>query len=254
MKIISTVLAILLTSGIVQAQEGYDKIKVGDRIQITLRNKNSMSGHVALPLRLTPLEMDAITEPDKFDLSKETYITLDLSLQNPGLGKHARIAISRDNIRKIRVLAPLTPEEEERLKTAAKREQDRINREEAERQAYEDARTKKLEEVAAEADKAAKEAVAGAADETEAAEREKALEFYARFPEELGWGTEKFDKIMQKNMRRQLPTADEREFLKNYDLWRKGKTLMEEYKAGSGSKSGDEKEGEEGKEETKKEE
>src|SRR3990167_7690533 len=78
-------LTALAAASAARAQDVQD-LKVGDRVRVTLKNKNEIIGLVKLPARLSPRQLLEIKNPQAFDLSEEDSITLDLSLDNPRLG------------------------------------------------------------------------------------------------------------------------------------------------------------------------
>ncbi|MHC4606012.1 MAG: hypothetical protein ACYTAF_03660 [Planctomycetota bacterium] len=210
--------ALLLAACTAAAQEGYDKVKVGDRIDIILKNGNSLGGLVKLPARLTIKEHLDVKTPEAFDLSKETDITLDLSAFNPALGSGARITLHRSAIASIRILDPLTPAEKKRLKEALEREKERIQRDEDDRRAREVKRNEEIEKAAAARKELDDKAEESANTEEEKARLKKALAVYQKFPPPA-WGPERQKEIARKNFLHLPVTLDELEFQENIDLW-----------------------------------
>lgn len=211
---------VLLAATSLSAQEGFDKIKVGDRVVATLKNKSNFSGLVVLPPM--PREQRP-ADPVQFVYATATQLSIDVSYEYPSLGKGATVTLDRSTLQSVRVLTQYSPEEKARIEAAIQREALRLKAEEEERQARERAR---MEEIARAFSAAAATEDQEAAGADKAASRQAAIDLYERYPEP-DWGRHRLDEISQKTFTKVPVTSDERDFLNNFELWLKGKSYKE---------------------------
>jgi hypothetical protein len=173
----------------------------GDPIQVTLPNGATISGTLIIPRTKTP----------PVDFGAESAVTLDLSLEAPGVC--GTMTFEKRDLRGFRRLqmkvepnsscdgehvVPPAPKVEVPKPAAAK------------------SATPKAEPVPTpQEDKDKKD--------KEAEELKKAIEFYNKFPPP-DWGPIRHTLIIQKQARGQTPTPTEREFEEGYPaLWEKGR-------------------------------
>jgi hypothetical protein len=217
------VLLFLAVAGTAAAQEPardpLKDFKVGDRIELILRNGFSIMGEIIA------------VDPKATELEKMKVITLDVGWEYPELKGH--VGVERIHVKAAKKLPHLGDKE---VQAREKARQDALKRMEGEdnaRRARIAARDLELEEErkAAEAkDQAEKMKGLGADLEAKAAMLKKGAELYAKFPESAGWGPEKLKAIGLKTITQVPASADEREFLANYETWQKYKTYLEEQK------------------------
>jgi hypothetical protein len=174
----------------------WKELAPGDRIEVTLLNGATVSGTVRVPAGRTP----------PVDFSKESTLTLDLSLEYPGVA--GTMTVAKRDLRTLRRLDP-------KLATDPPRDPEPAPRPAAKVEAP------KAPEPKAEAPK--QDPKAPEAPDKDAEELRKAQEFYAKFPAP-DWGPERHTVIIQKQARGQVPTPTEREFESGYPaLWEKGR-------------------------------
>lgn len=227
MRIAGTLTALVILASAALAQEGYDKIKVGDRVQVTLNNKNVIQGHVRTPVHLTPAQRDKKVSSEDFDLSKTPNLTLDLTYSNPGLGKGASLTISRGDIVSVEVLTPLTPEETEKIEKALEAERENLKKIEALRQENERKRTEAL--LAGESDEENAAALEAAKDEEEKAKIQAMIDLLNRFPPSE-YGPETITEIIRKATIELPISEEEKEFQRQYGEWTKAKEYLDNMK------------------------
>lgn len=241
-------LASLLVPAPAAAQEGVDKVHVGDRVRVTFRNKNTIVGHLALPIRFSDTERKAVSDPTGFDYSKEETLTIDLTTEYPALGKDALMVIPRTMLLSMEILSPLTAEELEKIQAAIQTERERTERADAENRALQAERRAKEEAERKAFEKAQEDLAASEMDDQKKKDLQAALDVYAKFPAPE-WGPEKLTEIGKKASLKLPITLEEREFQQSYSLWLKAddylkaekekaeKAAKEEEKAKEGEKA-----------------
>lgn len=217
----AAILAVLAAPAAAQekAEEIWKGIKVGDRVELTLKSEFAIRGKIVLEA----IDEDGLptTKVDtSVDLSKEKTIVLDVAMEYPELT--GLMGIERIQVKAVRKLPDLTPEEAKAIEEARKEAEAGKEKEEAGRRARaakDD--LERMKQIQA-AEKRRKDEEAGrlAADLQKQAELiKKAKAIYDKFPPEKGWGPEMMQKLQQKALLKQLPTPEEREFAENFELW-----------------------------------
>lgn len=200
--------------------------KIAATPSVLLQEASVGMTHVSLGLQ-SPERLEAglgrlraKAEEAKVDYSKEAFLTLDVSLEYPGL--NGTLSIARKDIKELRKLQKLDEAtrrrlEEERRKISASQAADEDARREAE--------LKRAETARAEAEKEEKEAAEAKlkgseieALEAKAAKLKAADELLKQFPPDK-WGDEKIKEIGQKSASRLPITPEERQFLEKHKEW-----------------------------------
>jgi hypothetical protein len=196
----------------------WKQLSKGDRVQVTFRSGNTISG------QLTHKPADPRLVQEKLDLGTGNEITLDVSLEYPGL--NGTLSILKAEIKEIRKLQNIDPETEKRIRAEIQRIQAQSAEDEKTRRVLEDereAKTKKDREAAEKLDKAAADAKnKGATAVKEMEEVEAGLKLLKRFPPDK-FGPQTAKEVADKSLLKIPVTPDEREFLdeNNYKLWTK---------------------------------
>jgi len=215
MKYSLIVLPFLATLAFAQ-DDVWKSMKKGDRIQVTFRSGNMISG------QLDSKPADPRIKTADVDYSQAAEITLDVSLEYPGL--NGTMTIAKKEIKEIRLLQNLDPVTRKRLEDEVKRIQAQVSADERARKSSDEERAKAAAaaaKAAAKAEDAQKSATTKGEDLVkEADELKRGLELLARFPPDK-WGPQTMKEIADKTIRNQRATPDERDFSENYALWQK---------------------------------
>ncbi len=227
-----TLAAFLFVASVAAAQDGLDKIRVGDRLQVTLRNGHQIRGRLALPRRIARQrlifeKLGRKYAPVTVNYAKEKNLSLNVSLESPALGREATIAFPRALIRSVRSISPYSAQDMKRIHAAFERERNRANAAEARRSARDE---KEVSDARASLD--ARQAAAGATKVAEAAAQaagdlREALNFYGKFPPPE-WGLGRLGTITTKGVLKQPITPQEREFSNKIALWMKADQFFKE--------------------------
>ncbi|HKS16085.1 MAG TPA: hypothetical protein VJU16_02175 [Planctomycetota bacterium] len=216
-------LLVLAVAGTAAAQEPprdpLKDFKVGDRIELILRNGFSIHGEIIA------------VDPKATDLEKMKVITLDVGWEYPELKGH--VGVERIHVKGAKKLPHLGDKEVQAREKARAEALKRMESEDNSRRARIAARDLELEEErkAAEAKEQAEKLKGLAADlEAKAQLLKKGGELYAKFPESAGWGPDKLKAISLKPVTHVPITAEEKEFMANYEAWSKYKAYLEEQK------------------------
>lgn len=143
-----------LASAVYAQEDVWKSLSKGDRVQVTFRSGNMIRGN------LENRPADPRVPPAPIDYTVAGEITLDLSLEYPGL--NGTMTISRKEIKEIRKLQSLDPATLKRIQEEVKRIQQQTASDEAKRKMEESERDKiakdklkkrEKEEAAAEKDK-----------------------------------------------------------------------------------------------------
>jgi hypothetical protein len=219
-----TALLVLALSGAAAAQEPardpLKDFKLGDRVELNLKNGFSVQGEIIT------------LDPKVTEVSKMQVITLDIRYEYPEMTGH--VGVERIHVKTARKLALLTDKDIQERDKARKDALKRMETEDNARRARIAAREIEIEKERKAADdkeKAEKLKGLGADLEAKAEMLKKGAELHARFPESAGWGQEKMKAIGLKPITHVPLSADEREFLDNYDTWTKYKAYLEEQKS-----------------------
>lgn len=213
------------------ADDFYKDLKVGDRIRVTFRSGNTITGLLAAPPSAAPPKKaaprpakDASPEPpagEPVDFSKLPALTLDLSWEYPGL--NGTLTIEKKDIRSIEKLQNLDPATLRRLAEEKKKIQEDLARQNEERRQEAERREKEARELAERLRKEEEEKVKSLGQEKELAEKlervKKFKEILARFPPSAGWGPERLQEISRKAQLKLPVTLEERAFAENFQLW-----------------------------------
>jgi len=196
----------------------WKSLSKGDRVSVTFRSGNSIQG------QLTAKPADPRLPEGTLDFSQMTEITLDVSLEYPGL--NGTLSIPRKEIKEIRKLQNIDKATMDRINAEIARIRQQASADEAARRASEDERDAASKKARADAEKIDKSTTdlknKGAAAVKDLDDIQKGLELLKKYPPgQFGPVTAKAvaDKAMQK-----LPiTPLEREFLdpETQRLWNK---------------------------------
>ncbi len=213
--------------------------KPGTRIKITLRNGNTLRGTVTHPDYLKAADPKA-WRGKPHDFSKAQFVILDIRLELPDLGGY--VAVKQGDIRPpILELNPIDPatlkrllKERETVLNAQRAALDEYERHKAEREAEDEETRRRAEKEARE-----KSEVEGIEAKKKQLEKlQEALKVYDRFPEGTvqeqqagkAWGADRM-KLMQVKTKSLTPlTAEEQDFMTNFESWVVGKKYREENK------------------------
>jgi hypothetical protein len=196
----------------------WKQLSKGDRVQVTFRSGNTISG------QLTHKPADPRLVQEKLDLGTGNEITLDVSLEYPGL--NGTLSILKAEIKEIRKLQNIDPETEKRIRAEIQRIQAQSAEDEKSRRVLEDereAKAKKDREAAVKIEKSLEESKnKGAKAVKEMEEIEAGLKLLKRFPPDK-FGPQTAKEVADKSLLKIPVTPDEREFLdeNNYKLWTK---------------------------------
>jgi len=188
----------------------------GDRIQVTFRSGNMLLGN------LDNKPADPRLAPVATDYSTASEITIDLSLEYPGL--NGTMTIPKKEIKEIRKLQNLDPATMKRIQEEMKRIQALAAADEASRKSSESERDKAKEKERKKAEEEAKdekkEKATGEEVLKELDDLRKGKELLKRFPPDK-WGPQTASQVAEKSLRKQPVTADELEFLREdtQKLW-----------------------------------
>ncbi len=186
----------------------WKQLAKGDRVSVTFRSGNSITGQLASK------PVDPRTPPTADDYAQATEITLDVSLEYPGL--NGTLTIPKKEIKEIRKLQNLDPATEKRIKDEIARIQRQSAADEAARQAAEadrDKNNKKTREAAAKIDETSAEAKnKGQAAVKDLEDIQKGLDLLKRFPPGQ-FGPETAKSVADKSFLKLPVTPAEREFL-----------------------------------------
>ncbi|HXG61639.1 MAG TPA: hypothetical protein VNO22_09700 [Planctomycetota bacterium] len=222
------------------AEEFYKDLKVGDRIRVTFRSGNTITGLLAPPPtaeppkkapprsgKAAPAEAPA---PEPVDFSKLSALTLDLSWEYPGL--NGTLTIEKKDVRSIEKLQNLDPATLKRLAEEKKKIQEDLARQNEELRKEAERREKEARELAERLRKEEEEKFKALGQEKELAEKldrvKKYKEVLARFPPSAGWGPERLQEISRKAQLKLPVTLEERAFAENFQLWNEAVAAQKE--------------------------
>ncbi len=207
MKYSLFVLPLLASVAFAQDDDVWKNVKRGDRVQVTFRSGNMILGSLANK------PGDPRVSPVPVDYSTATDITLDLSLEYPGL--NGTMTIPRKEIKELRKLQNIDAATLKRIQDEMKRIQDSAAKDDEERRLRESERDRmkaKDREKAEKEDKdREKDREKGGQLLKEFEDLQKAKDVLKRFPPPQ-WGPKVIAEIGEKGIRRQPITAEEREF------------------------------------------
>lgn len=202
-----------LAAAAVQQEEMYKGLALGDRVEVTFASGSTITGKLAVPAR-------APGEPpvESLDYLKEKSLTLDVSLEYPGLS--GTMTVRKDQIKTLRRLDPLSEKDRKRLEEENRRLQEERAKD---KPAPPPAPPPPAKQEPPKPDPAAEEA-------KKREERLKAGEaLYKKFPPP-DWDQTRENAIKLKLLRRQVPSLDEQEFHKGFELWDLYRRSLEEKK------------------------
>jgi hypothetical protein len=202
-----TLLVLPLLASVAFAQDDvWKSLADGDRVQITFRSGNMIMGSLA-KRPTDPRIKQAAT-----DYSTVTELTLDVSLEYPGL--NGTMTVPKKEIKEIRKIASMDASTMKRVREELQRIMQQSATDEAARKASESERDKNAIEARKKLDKddeASKlEKDKGAAILKELSDMQEARKLLERFPPEKWKNALK--EIGDKNIRKQPLTLEEREF------------------------------------------
>jgi len=211
----------------------WKQLQKGDRVSITFRSGNAISGQLASK------PADPRTPPGPEDYSTATQITLDVSLEYPGL--NGTLTIPKKEIKDIRKLQNMDAATEKRIREEIARIQKQTAADEAARQSSEADRQKAAMKAKADREKI-DEASADAKNKGQAAVKDlediqKGMELLKRFPPDK-FGPQTAKEVADKSLLKIPVTPDEREFL-DPDVQRLWNKALEYQKSQEKEKKGD---------------
>ncbi|HZE97650.1 MAG TPA: hypothetical protein VE981_11535 [Planctomycetota bacterium] len=208
-----------LASTLAAQDDIWKNLAKGDRVQLTFRSGNMITGQIA------NRPADPRLPQDKLDLSQASEVTLDVSLEYPGL--NGTLTILRKEVKEIRKLQNLDAATEKRIREEIQRIQQQSSLDEALRRQQEadrDMDARKAREAATKIDKSSLDAKAkGEAAVKDFDDIQKGLDLLKRFPPDK-WGPQVFSQVADKATLKIPVTPDERDFMNEttYKLWQKG--------------------------------
>jgi hypothetical protein len=220
MKPIAALLVLVLAGPLAAQEPVRDPLKdfkIGDRVELILKNGYSFQGEIIS------------TDPKSQDVEKMKVIHLDIGWEYPEL--KGLVGVERIHVKTARRLPHLSAKEVEARNKARQEALKRMETEDMARRARIAARDQELERerlAAEKLEKAEKMKGLGADLEAKAEMLKKGAELHARFPESAGWGAKRLEAIGQKTITQVPRTADERDFLANYDTWLTYKNYLAE--------------------------
>lgn len=215
----SLLLLPFLASSAFAQDDVWKSLAKGDRVSITFRSGNQIAGQLAAK----PSD-PRVPQQDTVDYSQASEITLDVSLEYPGL--NGTLSIPRKEIKEIRKLQNLDPATMKRIQEEIARIKQQAAMDDAARRAAEldkDKAAKKQREDAEKLDKESAEVKnKGAAAVKDLEDIQKGLELLKRFPPGQ-YGPETAKQVADKALRKQPVTPAETEFLDQevQRLWNK---------------------------------
>ncbi|HVR83776.1 MAG TPA: hypothetical protein VMU54_05645 [Planctomycetota bacterium] len=214
----SLLLLPFLVSTAVAQDDIWKSLSKGDRVSITFRSGNAIQG------QLTGKPADPRIPEGPLDFSQLSEITIDVSLEYPGL--NGTLSIPRKEIKEIRKLQNLDKATMDRINAEIARIRQQAAADEVARRALEnekDAALKKSRADAEKLDKSSKDLKdKGAAAVKDLEDLQKGLDLLKRFPPGQ-YGPDTAKTVADKALRKQPITADERDFLdqETQRLWNK---------------------------------
>jgi hypothetical protein len=168
-------------------------------------------------------------EGSKIDYTKETHLTIDMSLEYPGL--NGTMTLAKRDIKEIRALQKLDAATEQRLREEkAKIRKDLESQNDARRksEAERDAKAREALEASEKEEKDKATASNDLKAAVEKAERiQKGLELLKRFPPPT-WGQDKLKEIANKSLVKLPVSEEEMTFTQVYDQWLEARKFQEE--------------------------
>jgi hypothetical protein len=218
-----------LLASVASAQEDIWKtLAKGDRVQITFRSGNMLLGNLA------PKPGDPRVTPAAVDYSTATEITLDLSLEYPGL--NGTMTVPKKEIKEIRKLQNLDAatmkriqDEMARIKAQTSADDNERRAREMERDKVKDKEREKARKEELDADKTKDQ---GARILKEFEELQRGKELLKRFPPEK-YGPQTLKEAVEMGIRRQPVPVDMRDFAdpETQRLWNLAKKAQEDAQA-----------------------
>jgi len=211
----------------------WKQLQRGDRVSITFRSGNAISGQLASKTA------DPRTPPAAEDYATATQITLDVSLEYPGL--NGTLTIPKKEMKDIRKLQSMDAATEKRIREEIARIQKQTAADEASRQSTEADRQKAARKAKADAEKL-DQASLDAKNKGQAAVKDlediqKGLDLLKRFPPDK-FGPQTAKEVADKSLLKIPVTPDEREFL-DPDVQRLWNKALEYQKSQEKEKKGD---------------
>lgn len=205
-----------LASAAYAQDDVWKSLAKGNRVQVTFRSGNMILGNIA------EKPGDPRVQQGTVDYAEATELTLDLSLEYPGL--NGTMTIPKREIKEIRKLQNLDPATMKRIQEEIKRIQSQTAADESARQSSESEKDKTAEALRKKAEKAEldaqKDKDKGAQLLKDFMDLQKGKDLLSRFPPDK-WGPQTAQQVADKALRKQPVTQDERDFLdpENQRLW-----------------------------------
>jgi hypothetical protein len=214
----SLILLPFLVSGVAAQDDVWKTLAKGDRVAVTFRSGNSIQG------QLTSKPADPRLPEGTLDVSQLSEITLDVSLEYPGL--NGTLSIPRKEIKEIRKLQNLDKATMDRINAEIARIRQQAAADEASRRTAETEKDAALKKARADAEKLDKNSAdvknKGAAAVKDLEDLQKGLDLLKKFPPGQ-FGPDTAKAVADKALRKQPVTAAESEFLdpETNRLWMK---------------------------------
>ncbi|HEV3029748.1 MAG TPA: hypothetical protein VG457_19370 [Planctomycetota bacterium] len=214
----SLLLLPFLVSTAVAQDDIWKSLSKGDRVSITFRSGNAIQG------QLTAKPADPRIPEGPLDFSQMSEITIDVSLEYPGL--NGTLSIPRKEIKEIRKLQNLDKATMDRINAEILRIRQQAAADEAARRAIENEKDVAVKKARADADKLDKSSAdlksKGAAAVKDLEDLQKGLDLLKKFPPGQ-YGPDTAKTVADKALRKQPVTALESEFLdpETQRLWNK---------------------------------
>lgn len=176
------------------------------------------------------------SEGDGIDYSREPGLTLDISLEYPGLD--GTMTVPKTEIRALRKLQKLDDATLKRLQDEKRKLRDELAREEASRRDSEKSRVEKDAAEVKESERLKKDKASNENDLKAAMEKAnrigEGIKLLERFPPPT-WGKERLADIAKKGSLKLPVTPDERDFNVGYPLWEEALNYQKEQKEKGGT-------------------
>ena len=194
------------------AQENvYRRLHLGDRVQVTFLSGNTIIGDLVHIPETPDKKVDSV------DYTKQDHLTLDLTWEYPGL--NGTMTVRKREIKRIRILTRLDPATIDKLRKWKAEAQAALIAWEIERREYEERRKREADEARQQRDRRALEARESENAARDLAQIKREREIYGKYPPPE-WGPRRLGQIKIKRLNLVPLTPDERDFEKNFELWK----------------------------------
>ncbi len=184
----------------------YKRLALGDRVEITFRSGRTIAGKlVSSPQGRKAEKVESV------DYTKEKSLTVDVSLEYPGLS--GTMTVRKDEVRAIRILGELSEKDRKNLE-----EQKRLIEEERKKAEEKPPAPKPEPEKPPAAEKPQEKDPAAEAETKKREDLKKGEALYAKYPPP-DWGPDRNTAIRLKRLRGLVLPPIEKEFHEGFELW-----------------------------------